>query len=243
MRVVVVGMKKILVLEDDRVQIDLVSSILKDDYSLVFANRIEDADDLLLQHSFDMFMIDLGLPDGNGLNFCTKIRNDKTYQKIPIFIISSNTDVYTKIASLELGADDYITKPVHPIELKTKVKNKFKRLEDEMGASNFYKTDKFHIDYEKRRLLIELKDNEVREIELTNKEFDLFALLAKNEGRVFSRQDLIDKAWSKNINITDRVVDTHIASVRKKIAPYGDYISSEYGIGYKFKIPKESSKK
>lgn len=237
------GMKKILILEDDRIQIDLVTAILRDDYTLVLASRIEDADALLLEHSFDMFMIDLGLPDGNGLNFCTKIRNDKFYQKIPIFIISSNTDVYTKIASLELGADDYITKPVHPVELKTKIKNKFKRLQEEAGSSNFYKVDKFHVDYEKRSLQIEVKDTEIKEIELTNKEFDLFALLAKNEGRVFSRQDLIDKAWSKNINITDRVVDTHVASIRKKIKPYSDYITSEYGIGYRFKIPKEHSKK
>lgn len=236
-------MKKILVLEDDKIQIDLVNTVLREDYSLIFANRIEDADSLLQDHNFDMFMIDLGLPDGNGLNFCTKIRNDRTYQKIPIFIISSNTDVYTKIASLELGADDYITKPVHPIELKTKIKNKFKRLQDESGASNLYKADKFHIDYEKRRLLIEMEDQKTKEIELTNKEFDLFALLAKNEGRVFSRQDLIDKAWSKNINITDRVVDTHVASIRKKITPYSEYITSEYGIGYKFKIPKEQLKK
>lgn len=121
-------MKKILVLEDDRIQIDLVNAVLREDYSLVFANKIEDADAMLMNHSFDMFMIDLGLPDGNGLNFCTKIRNDKSYQKIPIFIISSNTDVYTKIASLELGADDYITKPVHPIELKTKIKINLKGL-------------------------------------------------------------------------------------------------------------------
>lgn len=236
------SMKKILVLEDDRIQIDLVNAVLREDYSLIFANRIEDADTMLMNHSFDMFMIDLSLPDGNGLNFCTKIRNDKSYQKIPIFIISSNTDVYTKIASLELGADDYITKPVHPIELKTKIKNKFKRLNDEAGSSNFYKIDKFNIDYEKRRLHVDLKDGSTKEIELTNKEFDLFALLAKNEGRVFSRQDLIDKAWSKNINITDRVVDTHVASIRKKISPYSDYISSEYGIGYKFKLPKESKR-
>ena len=232
-------MKKILIVEDDRIQLDLVSAVLKEDYSLVFAKTIEDADKLLMEHTFDMFIIDLSLPDGNGLNFCTKIRNDKSYQKIPIFIISSNTDIYTKIASLELGADDYITKPAHPIELKTKIKNKFKRLQEEMGVSNLYKVDKFDIDYEKRRVSLELSDGSRKEVELTNKEFDLFALLAKNEGRVFSRQDLIDRAWSTNINITDRVIDTHVASIRKKISPYSEYVSSEYGIGYRFRVPKK----
>src|SRR5690606_9878186 len=114
---------------------------------------------------------------------------------------------------------------------------------EERGFGSVYKIDKFHVDYEKRRLLVEDESAKTREIELTNKEFDLFALLAKHEGRVFSRQDLIDKAWSKNINITDRVVDTHVASLRKKIKPYSEYISSEYGIGYRFKIPNEAPKK
>jgi DNA-binding response OmpR family regulator len=228
--------KKILVLEDDKIQIDLVHAVLVDEYDLVCCRTIEEAENNLHDNRFDMFMVDINLPDGNGLNFCTRLRNDKNFEAIPVFVISSNSDVYTKISSLELGADDYITKPVHPIELKTKIKNKFRRLEIESGVTNFYKIDKFHIDYEKRRLLIENKNAEAKEVELTNKEFDLFALLARNEGRIFSRQELIDRIWFKNMSITDRVIDTHMAAIRKKIKPYSNYITSEYGIGYKFKI-------
>jgi len=225
---------KILIVEDDKVQVELLSVALKEQFQVTVVNSIHEAEDQIKQRDYDMIIIDIGLPDGSGLNFLTRLRMDRHYSGCPIFILSSQSDLYTKISGLELGADDFLSKPIHPLELKARIKSKLYRLEQKDKSGKTLQVHTFSVDLEKRQVMIEEDKGGLKRIELTNREFDLLVLLLRHEGVIFSRQDLIDRIWSKDHFITDRVVDTHVAAIRKKVSPYSKCIKTEYGLGYKF---------
>lgn len=220
---------RILVVEDE----PAIAIGLKDDLELegyqvdVSGNGLE-AVGMALGEAYDLVILDVMLPGKDGYDVCREVRQQKP--DLPIIMLTSRSHEAEKVLGLELGADDYVTKPFSPLELRARIKALLRR--SAVKESTQYRFGNFILDLER----FELKEGE-RIIELTALEFKLLGALIRNTGHVLNRDQILDLVWGSNAVLTDRVIDTHIANLRKKLESSGSqHISSIRGIGYRFDI-------
>jgi DNA-binding response OmpR family regulator len=222
-------MPKILIVEDDR---DIALG-LKEDLSR-HGHQVEtvgDGDEAVRRgrkSGWDLIILDLMLPRKDGFEVCRELR--QAGLKTPIIMLTAKTHEAEKILGLELGADDYVTKPFSPRELRARIQAVLRRATD--GSAGIYRFGGCEIDFDRG----EVRRNGVP-INTSALEFRLLAAFVRHSGRVLSRHQLIDAAWGPETIITDRVVDTHVLNLRKKIEPKPArprYIRSVRGMGYRF---------
>ncbi len=226
-------MKNLIAVIDDEPDIlDLVSLHLKK--SGFDVAEFLDAEKFLrsLPHKTpDLIVLDLMLPDIDGIEVCKLLKKDPKYAPIPIIILTARVEETDRVLGLELGADDYITKPFSPRELVARVKAVLRRAKD-------IKKDK-DVGYIEigQKLLIDLNKYEVyvngKKIDLTPTEFKILRLLAMNKGWVFSREKILNEVWGSEKDVLDRTVDVHIKNLREKLGKMGKYIKNIRGVGYK----------
>lgn len=239
-------MAHILVVEDEQELARLIASTLQADGHTVevlrdgqFAmDRVNDPH----AKEPDLYILDLMLPRVDGLSICRRIRQTRI---TPIVMLTAKSTELDKVLGLELGADDYLTKPVSLRELQARVSAILRRVEMMATSSRTNEEanapvdhDILHIDPLGRKVVIDGKD-----IALTAKEFDLMYLLASNPGRVFSRNYLLDRLWGDNYGGSKRTVDTHIQRLRRKLgaeSTIDERIVTLWGVGYKYDRPTES---
>ena len=218
---------RILIVEDE----PAITTGLKDDlelegYTVDACDNGEDAIVRVFEQSFDLMILDVMLPGKDGYDVCREVRRGKL--DLPVIMLTSRSHEAEKVLGLEIGADDYVTKPFSPLELRARIKALLRRSAD--PDSTRYTFGNFVLDLER----MELK-NADRVIELTALEYKLLGALARNAGRVLNRDQLLDLVWGSNAVLTDRVIDTHIANLRKKLEQSGSsHISSIRGVGYRF---------
>jgi DNA-binding response OmpR family regulator len=223
---------KILIIEDE---IELVRSIIgfvgSDNYMFNYAFNYSDAVDKIGLYEYDCALVDLMLPDGSGLDLVKKLK--KIQPKCGIIIITAKNTLDDKLTGLDLGADDYITKPFHLAELNSRIKSVIRRRNFE-GNSEIVLNEVI-IDTEKREVKVNKKI-----VELTRREFDILLFLISNKERVLTKESIVEHVWGDDSNAFDNFdfVYTHIKNLRKKLIEKGsrDYINSVYGIGYKFSL-------
>jgi len=175
---------------------------------------------------FDLLLLDLMLPGKSGYDVCREVRGKKP--DLPIIILTARSHEAEKVLGLEMGADDYVTKPFSPLELRARIKAQLRRSQNSQPSSYAFSSLVINLDR------MEVLDGN-RPIELTALEFKLLTALIQNAGRVLSRDRILDLVWGTNAVVTDRVIDTHIANLRNKLEPNGSTnISSIRGIGYRF---------
>ncbi len=224
-------MTKILIVDDEKRIVDIVKAYLeREGYEISAAYDGKAALETVSRWSPDLVILDLMLPQVSGWDVCRALRTD-TATTIPIIILTARDDVTDKIIGLELGADDYVTKPFDPKELVSRVKAVLRRTAAKPAPKAVLKVADLTIDLEKRMVR---KDN--RSIELTSTEFDLLVVLAQNPGRVFSRMHLLDKIQGVAYEGYERTIDSHIKNLRKKIEPDSSrpqYVLTVHGVGYK----------
>lgn len=227
--------KKILIIEDEDSISDLISYYLEKEG---FITKVADNGlrGLSLVQDFmpDLILLDLMLPDIDGFEVCKRISGDNI---IPIIMITAKSDTIDKILGMELGADDYITKPFDIREVIVRIKSIFRRID--LTSESVETNDLIVIKLDKGiQIYIErhevLKNNE--KIELTNKEYELLLFLAKNKGKAISRNELLDKVWGYDFIGDSRTVDIHIQRIRKKLdeSKSASLIETVFGVGYKF---------
>jgi len=179
----------------------------------------------------DMVVLDLGLPQLDGLDFTREFRKASN---APIIMLTARAEETDKLIGLELGADDYMTKPFSPKELVARVRVVFRRIENALSANaEMIRVADLTLDVPRMRLLAEQRDTE----ELTPTEFELLATLARQPGRVFTRAQLLDAIHGVAFESYERAIDAHIKNIRRKIevkASEPQYILTVYGVGYKF---------
>jgi two-component system alkaline phosphatase synthesis response regulator PhoP len=175
----------------------------------------------------DLVCLDIMLPDYDGLDLCKKIRNNKKLKNLPIILLTAKTTEFDTIIGLESGADDYIGKPFSVNELIARIRSLLRRTIVAPIEKNDVAIGNLLIDVEKRTVTINEK-----QVELTLKEFELLNLLAKGNGKVFTRNELLEKIWGYDYYGDTRTVDVHIHSLRKIIGD--EYILTVRGVGYKF---------
>jgi len=227
--------KKILVIEDEASISDLIAYYLeKEGITVKTAGNGQEGLKLVRDFAPDLILLDLMLPDIDGFEVCKRISAEHV---IPIIMITAKSDMIDKILGMELGADDYITKPFDIREVIVRIKSVFRRIDlisqaAETNDANVIKLDKGIEIYSERH---EVFKNNVK-IDFTNKEYDLLVFMAKSKGRVISRNELLDKVWGYDFIGDSRTVDIHVQRVRKKLEEGKDVsiIETVFGIGYKF---------
>ncbi len=228
--------RKVLIIEDDTDIADLLELHLKDlDLNL---DRAEDGEFGLqkaLDGDYELVILDLMLPKLNGLDVCKKIREQK--KSLPILMLTAKSEEFDKVLGLELGADDYITKPFSIRELIARIKAIIRRvnavIEDQVSSDvQELIFGWLNVNMEKRRVLLDGES-----IELTAKEFDLLALFASNPGKAYTRENLLNIVWGYQFSGYEHTVNSHINRLRSKIEKdpaQPKFIRTVWGVGYKF---------
>jgi DNA-binding response OmpR family regulator len=217
---------RILVVEDEPAIAESVAYALgRDGFAVTLAPTAREAEDSAA--NADLVVLDLMLPDGSGFALIDKWRKSL---RIPIIVLSSRDGEADRVAALETGADDYVTKPFSPREVVARVRAVLRRSASE-GAPAPAEPLAITVDASTRRAKIS-----GRALELTRVEFDLLACLLDGPGRVFTRAELIDRVWGNGFAITDRTIDSHVKALRKKVAEAGGepgLIETVRGVGYR----------
>jgi two-component system, OmpR family, alkaline phosphatase synthesis response regulator PhoP len=175
----------------------------------------------------DLIVLDLMLPGMNGLELCRRLRREPATRKTPIIMLTAKVTEADKITGLEMGADDYIVKPFSVKEVVARVRAVLRRTDS--GSIPRYEDEKLSIDFEDIRVICN-----GQEVKLTRKEFALLTNLAKNAGRVATRQNLLDNVWGYSYFGDTRTLDVHIRRLRQKLGDCGTCIETVVGIGYRF---------
>ena len=222
-------MAKILIVEDDRdIALGLEEDLAHHGFQLETAADGERALSLVRKDHWVMIILDLMLPGKDGFEVCEELRRDGI--KTPIIMLTAKTHEAEKIFGLEIGADDYITKPFSPRELRARIQAILRRTSGE--SPEIYRFGDCEINLDRAEV-----QRGGRPIELSALEFRLLTAFVRRRGRVLSREQLIDAAWGPATVVSERVVDTHILNLRKKIEPEPAkprFIMSVRGLGYRF---------
>jgi two-component system alkaline phosphatase synthesis response regulator PhoP len=222
---------KILVVDDEEDIRELVQlNLAREGYEVLTCETGEQA--LQIAHSRlpNLIILDLMLPGIDGLEVCRKLKSDPKTNNIPIVMLTAKGEESDIVAGLELGADDYVTKPFSGKVLVARVRRILRRTAEESDDKTAIKIEDLTIEPARRRVMI--KD---KKIELTFTEFNILHLLARRPGFVFTRYKIVDTLHGDDYLVTDRAVDVQIVSLRKKLGPYSKYIETVRGVGYRFK--------
>jgi two-component system catabolic regulation response regulator CreB len=220
---------KILIIEDERnIAETLVYALETDGFQAIRVATGQEGLKLLKEKTFDLIILDVGLPDQNGFEVCKRIRKQS---QIPIFFLTARSGEIDKVVGLEIGADDYITKPFSPREVTARIKSLFRRLDVNNRSQPSIKTaGSFKIDESKYSISLKGKP-----LELTRYEYGLLKVLLRRPGQVYTRDQLMQEVWDEPEMALDRTIDTHIKSIRTKLREIDqsiDVIQTHRGIGY-----------
>lgn len=223
-------LKTVAIVDDEPDIVELVSIHLKKSgYKTAEFENGQEFLEYLKNNTIDLVILDLMLPDSDGFEICKYIKSESEFSNIPVIMLTARSDETEKILGLELGADDYVTKPFSPRELVARVKAVLRR--------NEKSTEDVNKIYIGNSLIIDLNKYEVRiadkKIELTSSEFRILNLISTKKGWVYSREQILNYLGVSGKGVLDRTVDVHIKNLREKLGEYGQYIKNIRGVGYK----------
>jgi two-component system, OmpR family, alkaline phosphatase synthesis response regulator PhoP len=220
----------ILLVDDEHDILDLIEyNLIKQGYDVTKTDNGTKAISLVRSTKPDLILLDIMMPKMDGYEVCEQLKADPVLKNIPIIFLTARSDEFSEVRGLDLGADDYITKPISISKLLSRIKAQLRRSRglseismDPIVAGN--------LEINRERYLVLKNGNEIR---LPKKEFEVLYFLARHIGKVVTRQVLLDEIWGSNIYVIDRTVDVHIRKIREKI---GDkYIETIKGVGYRFR--------
>lgn len=224
----------ILVIEDEGNIRSFMTTILKaNNYNVMLAKNGAEANMYITSYCPDVIILDLGLPDMDGLNIIKQVRK---WSQMPIIVVSARSRERDKVEALDLGADDYITKPFGTSELLARVRTAIRHLRNDSANQQSVQSGKFTVqeltvDYDKRRVLLGGKD-----MHLTHTEYKLLALLSKHAGKVLTYEYIIKQIWGPNADSDNQILRVNMANIRRKIEnnpAEPKYVFTEIGVGYR----------
>lgn len=229
--------EKILIVDDEKDIVKLLDyNLKKEGYRTLLAYDGEDALDMAVRERPDIILLDLMLPGIDGLEVCRQLKKEDKTSGISIIMLTAKTREADKIVGLELGADDYVTKPFSPREIVARIKAVLRRVKDKDKLPQILSIGNINIDFSRITVSINNKP-----VELTSKEFELLKTLIGAKGRVLSRDFLLDTIWGYDhaIEIQTRTVDVHIRTLRKKLKSEAKRITTVKNYGYRFEMDEE----
>ena len=223
--------RTILVIDDEPELVKLLDyNLTKAGYLVLSAKDGENGLAAARKHSPDAIILDVMMPGLDGWEVCKRLRTDPSTSAIPILMLTAKAEEGDRVLGLELGADDYVTKPFGVRELLARVKALLRRSEIATASPEVVKSGKIVIDSSRRTVTVSGKP-----VALTATEFNLLKSLAEKEGRVISREDLLSLARGDEVAVMDRTVDVHVAALRKKLGKQGEMIETVRGVGYRMR--------
>ena len=224
-------MKRIALVEDDNdIAFTVRLNLEREGYKVSHYSRGQDALSAIQRGSADFVILDLNLPDLDGFTICREIRRDPSTQRIPILMLTARGSERDRVTGLELGADDYLTKPFSMRELIARVAAVWRRTRPASDEPSFYEDPELKIDEKAFRVY-----RFGKEIKLAKKEFELLWLLVQHRGSVVSRDRILSEVWQMSDEIETRTIDAHIRNIRKKLGT--ECISTIVGFGYRYGPP------
>jgi len=221
---------KILLVDDEPDIVEFLSyNLKKEGYDVLTASNGKDAIEIARKEIPQLIVLDVMMPDMDGIETCREIREQKGLSDVLIAFLTARSEDYTQIAGFEVGADDYITKPIKPRVFISRVKALLRRLQTSTESDGNMEFGDVRIDKEKHSVF-----KGGIEIALPKKEFKLFSLLCSKPGKVFTREYILDQVWGDEVVVGDRTIDVHIRKLREKIGD--DYFKTVKGVGYKFEF-------
>ncbi|MGB0878983.1 MAG: response regulator transcription factor [Polaribacter sp.] len=226
---------KILLVDDEPDILEIVGYNLKNEgYDIYTARNGQEAIKLAKKHIPHLILLDIMMPEMDGIEACEKIRKIKSLENVIISFLTARGEDYSQVAGFEAGADDYITKPIKPKVLVSKIKSLLRRLKTEKQMDSSFKIGDIVID---RDQYVVYKSN--KKITLPRKEFELLSLLTSKPSKVFKRESILDTVWGNEVVVGGRTIDVHIRKLREKI---GDrHFKTVKGVGYKFVLDEADS--
>lgn len=223
-------MHKVLVVDDEEPILELLKyNLEKSGFEVKTAIDGMKAVEIARKFIPDLVLLDIMMPKMDGVETCRLLRDIPELQKTFVVFLTARAEEYSEVAAFDVGADDYITKPIKPRALMSRIQAMFRRDSKKTSPSSLITIGELTID----RTSYTIKINN-REINLPKKEFELLYFLAQNPNKVFSREELLQNIWGSDVYVLARTVDVHIRKVREKIGE--DYITTVKGVGYKFSL-------
>ncbi len=221
---------KILLVDDEQDILEIVSYNLKQEgYIIVTASNGREAIAVAKKERPQLIIMDVMMPEMDGMEACENIRKIPELSSTIIAFLTARSEDYSQVAGFDAGADDYIAKPIKPKLLVSKVKALLRRLKEDSFSSENLNVGGILINREEYKIVME-----GREIVLPRKEFELFYLLASKPGKVFKREEILDKVWGNDVIVGGRTIDVHIRKLREKIGD--NFFKTIKGVGYKFEV-------
>jgi two-component system alkaline phosphatase synthesis response regulator PhoP len=227
---------KILIVDDENDIVDILKYNIEkeNEYSVLTANNGKDALKISKDIKPDLIILDIMMPAMNGFEVCKSLKSLKATNDIPVIFLTAKESEIDEILGLELGADDYIQKPVSPRVVLARIKSVLRRttseIEKDTGTEKIIKFKGIELNED----TYSVKINK-REIFFPKKEFQLLKFFLTNRGKVFPREVLLKQVWGENIFVVDRTVDVHLVKIREKLGEYSGYIETIKGFGYRFR--------
>tara|TARA_B100000963_G_scaffold277535_1_gene245909 strand:- start:375 stop:1058 length:684 start_codon:yes stop_codon:yes gene_type:complete len=219
---------KILIVDDEPDIIEILKFNLENEgYKVISAKNGKEALKLADEHLPHLIILDLMMPVMDGIEACERLRMDKKFSNSIIMFLSARGEDYSQVAAFESGADDYVTKPIKPRILNSKVKALLRRFQNDLGQVLSF--ENLLIDSEKYIVVVDNKT-----LNLPRKEFELLFLLASKPGKVFKREKIMESVWGTDVVVGDRTIDVHIRKLREKIGE--NILKTIKGVGYQFNL-------
>jgi len=226
--------EKILVVDDDPHIVELIKyNLINSDYKVITANDGLDAIKLAKEEIPSLILLDLMIPGADGFDVCKEVRGTQELKDTAVIMLTAKGEEFDKVLGLELGADDYITKPFSIRELQARIKAVLRRrISTKESSNDYFENNNISVNFVSRDIIIEGE-----KVELTLKEFELLEILIRNRGKILTRETLLDKIWGYEYIGETRTVDVHIRYLRKKIEKDDKnpkFIETIRGVGYRF---------
>lgn len=223
------GTSRILIVDDEPDILEFVEyNLRKEGYETETADNGKTAIEKAKKFHPHLILLDIMMPVMDGIETCRELRANPQFKNTLIAFLTARSEDYSQIAGFDVGADDYITKPIKPRVLMSRIKALLRRLQQEKDERSIIAGD---IEIDRESYIVRRNG---KEFELPKKEFELLALLASKPGKVFTRQEILNKVWGNDIIVGDRTIDVHIRKLREKLGE--DYFKTMKGVGYKFDL-------
>jgi two-component system alkaline phosphatase synthesis response regulator PhoP len=226
--------KKILVVDDEKDIVEMLKyNLQKEGYKVISAYNGKEALERAQQRP-DLILLDIMMPVMDGLQTLKALKQKKETESIPVIFLTAKGAETDEIVGLEIGAEDYIVKPISVGKILARIRAALRRAEHKGStkkeSSDLMKFEEVEINVPNYSVTVAKK-----ELAFPKKEFETLVYLMRNRGRVITRQSLLDAIWGENVYVVDRTVDVHIRKIREKLGKYGDYIETVKGVGYRFR--------
>jgi DNA-binding response OmpR family regulator len=229
---------KILCIEDDPISQTLIKLSLKE-FNIVIAANLFEAEKEINNNDFSLALIDIQLPDGDGIHFYSQFKKNSKLEHIPVVFLSGNDQISNKLLAFSLGADDFITKPFDPLELNARVQSKIVKSISKKDEKKIKILGDVQIDFDRQKVFYTNNGNEI-DLNLTSKEQKMLSFISNRLEQVFSREQILNNVWA-NTHITDRTVDSHMAHLRSKLQNTQIDIKTVKNFGYKLTIKQRNT--